>query len=317
MPAVKGGEDSGLSLGPDREVDTVKFSRPDRSRKDGTCRCGGRRPVGVLLGLRSGARPRLDGQWFCRKACLVEALEGRASRDFSESGAAPSRVRHRVPLGLILQRRGVVTGTQLQQALRLQEETGHRLGELLQECFGVTEERITAAIAAQWGLPVLHLPEPSTAAPEGLAPARLFQCAGVFPVERTASRLLLACAEGPDPALALALERMHPLRVDFGVVSSSALERWRTTHAESATPVQHIGCADRGSLAAEAADLLFRLQPIESRLVRVAGVWWLRMWLEDAAHRQDRNADEADTIDVLFSLKEDAVLKPSARLSAL
>lgn len=272
--------------------------------------------MGVLLGLRSGARPRLDGQWFCRKACLIEALEERASRDFPEKVAA-SRVRHRVPLGLILQQRGVLTGGQLQDALRLQAATGGRLGDVLQKCFGVPEPRITAAIAAQWGLPVLHRPEPSADVPQGLAPARLFQASSILPVERTPSRLLLACAEGPDPALALALERMHPLRVDFGVVNASALGQWRSANESTACPVRQVRRPERGSLAAEAADLLFRMQPVESRLVRVAGMWWLRLWLEDAAREQRPTADQADTMDVLFSLTGAAAPTPSATLSEL
>ncbi|WP_419806636.1 hypothetical protein [Terriglobus sp.] len=213
-----------------------------------------------------------------------------------------SRVRHRVPLGLMLQARGVVTGEQLQSALRLQAATGLRLGDVLQTHLGVPEERITGAIAAQWGLPVLHLPPPSAMPSQSVAPARLFQSSGTFPVERTASGLLLACAEGPDPALALALERMYPLRVEFGVVSSRALEQWRKTHAESAVPVQRVRCVDRESLAAEAAELLYRLQPVDCRIVRVNGFWWLRMWLEEAARRQDAAAEGVDTMDVLYSL---------------
>ena len=279
-------------------------ARPTATQRgdEHACRCGRHRPVGVLLGFRSGARPRLEGHWFCRKRCLREALEERARRDFPESGVAASRVRHRVPLGLILQARGVVTAEQLQEALRLQAATGHRLGDVLQTRFGVPEDGITGAVAAQWGLPVLHLPSPSAMPPQSFAPARLFQAAGSFPVERSASGLLLACAEGPDPALALALERMYPLRVEFGVVSSSALEQWRATHADSAVPVQRVRCGDRQTLAAEAAELLYRLQPVDSRIVRVNGLWWLRMWLEEAARQQDGAETPVDTMDVLYSL---------------
>ena len=203
----------------------------------------------------------------------------------------------------MLQARGIVTGAQLQEALRLQAATGYRLGDVLRTYFGIPEERITGAIAAQWSLPVLHLPSPSIMPPQRFAPARLFQASGTFPVERTASGLLLACAEGPDPALALALERMHSLRVEFGVVSSSALEQWRGTHADNAIPVKRVRCKDREMIAAEATEILYRLQPVDCRVVRVAGLWWLRMWLEEAARQGTDAGVETDIMDVLYSLE--------------
>lgn len=272
------------------------------SRSDNSCRCGRRRPVGVLLGMRSGARPKLEGQWYCRKQCLREALSERARRDFSDESKTGSRVRHRVPLGLMLQARGVVTAEQLQVALHVQAESGCRLGDVLRNHFGVAEERITGAIAAQWGLPVLHLPVPSAMPAQNIAPARLFQSSGAFPVERTATSLLLACAEGPDPGLALALERMYPLRVEFGLVSSSVLEMWRASHQENAASVRGMRVADRDALAGEAADLLYRLQPVDSRIVRINGMWWVRLWLEEAARQQHAENAGNDVMDVLFSL---------------
>lgn len=264
------------------------------------CPCGQGRPLGVLLGLRSSGRPRLDGQWYCRRGCLAQVLTERARREFPERGVSLSRVRHRVPLGLLLQARGVLSAEQLQQALRMQEISGMRLGDLLVQQFGVREHRIIEAIAAQWGLPVLHGGRPNGSF-RWLAPSRLLHASGCVPVECSETHVVLGCAEGPDPALALALERMHTgLRVDFAVIAAAELERYREASTESVSAVQRIRCADRETMADEAASLIDRLQPVDSRAVRVGRLWWLRLWLEEEARRGADGYSE-DTLDVLLS----------------
>jgi hypothetical protein len=56
------------------------------------------------------------------------------------------------PLGQLLVERGMLTGTELEQALAKQQETGRRLGETIVECGFVSGPELANALAAQYGI---------------------------------------------------------------------------------------------------------------------------------------------------------------------
>lgn len=63
----------------------------------------------------------------------------------------------RMPLGLLLLSREVLSPDQLKLALDRQRTTGSNFGDVVQELGFATLEQVTAAVAAQWACPVFSL----------------------------------------------------------------------------------------------------------------------------------------------------------------
>jgi hypothetical protein len=107
--------------------------------------------------LRSSARVLFEGRWYCDSRCFKSALEFRVSHLLSGSRNRKNKP-HRLPIGLLLISRGLITSEHLRHALRLQRENGTgRLGEWFCLMGVVREEHIAAALAQQWGCPVFPL----------------------------------------------------------------------------------------------------------------------------------------------------------------
>ncbi len=276
----------------------------------GQCPCGERRPLSVLLGMRSSQRPQLEGRWHCRRACLQHTVKAMVTREFRTGAAGESRMRHRVPLGLILQTRGVITQQQLRDALIIQEQTGARLGDVLIRRFGVPESRIASALASQWNAPVWHLEESPEPRLLRIAPLAILRSSGMIPVRMIGRRIHLASANSIDSALAFALERMHRTEVECGIASASTIDSaWNTLTLQAAPPAEEIRCTDVEELTRRMARTVEQLQPVESRAVRVGRRMWLRAWLEPAA-ATGGPLHTTDVVDYLFTLPGDRPVWP-------
>ena len=140
---------------------------------------------------------------------------------------------------------------------------------------------MTRALGLQWGCPVLgmefHNPEGLTA----LVPRLFVDAFGALPLRVAAGKILyLGFEDRPDPALALALERITGLRVESGLVQESV---FRPAHARMLEtrfpPVELIEAATEAALARALTKAVERARPVEARLVRVHDCLWLRMWL--------------------------------------
>ena len=267
----------------------------------GRCLCGGM-PLAVRLRMRSGQRPQFEGTWHCGSKCLEASVRAAVRREFRAGAISESRVRHRIPLGLILQTRGVLTAEEVRRALILQEQTGAKLGDVLVRHFRVDERRIAAALAAQWNAPLWHLP--STASEEllRLAPLDLLRASGSLPLRLIGTRLSLAAADWLDAPIALALERMHGVTVESGIALTTQLDAvWDGIASIPQRPAEEIPCADADDIARRMIRTVLQLQPVEARSVRVGRRMWLRLWLEPAAlaggpcHRED-------IVDILYRL---------------
>jgi type IV pilus assembly protein PilB len=90
----------------------------------------------------------------------------------------------RPKLGTILMQTAFITRDQLDEAIRLQNQTWEGLiGEWLQRLGFVEEHQITAALAQQYGLPLINLnhSEANTDAVR-MIPGRVAKCSGLVPV---------------------------------------------------------------------------------------------------------------------------------------
>ncbi len=101
----------------------------------------------------------IENDWYCGTDCL-EQVVGRKVREVMTAQHKPTRARSsRVPLGLLLLSRGVLTSEQLKLALEYQRSTQLDFGDSLQKLGFATQQDVTAAVAAQWACPVFHLGE--------------------------------------------------------------------------------------------------------------------------------------------------------------
>jgi len=100
----------------------------------------------------------LGKEWFCSPECFETFLHGTITAAIaSQQKNEPSKSR-RMPLGLLLLQRGVLTSDQLAVARAKQQAEGINLGVAAQELGFATAEQVTAAVAAQWSCPVFTLP---------------------------------------------------------------------------------------------------------------------------------------------------------------
>lgn len=257
---------------------------------------------------KKSSRPVFEGEWFCGKECARNALEAivRRQRMSAVSGAGGDAHKHRIPLGLVLLDRGLISSEQLQAALLAQKIAGHgRLGDWLHETCGLGSDAIAKALGAQWNRPVLSLSGFRADKMALVLPDALRKRLGVLPLRVAAGKILyLAFQDRIDHAAVAMLERMSGLRVESGFLTEESF----LDAAERMTYTRSPECVEEEiSSAEEVSDLvvrsLFRYQPIASRLVAVHGVWWLRMWLETAAVSEEGSLPETgeDVVDVLMS----------------
>jgi len=173
---------------------------------------------------RSSEGIRLQGRWYCSPECFEQIAQG----EFKRLCAAPETGRkkaHRMPIGLLMLSRGMISDVQLKQALNLQREKGGRIGKSLRDIGAATEKDIAAGLAAQWGCPVYPLDEsPESLRYASLLPVTLLEAGRMLPVHllRVSQTLYLAFVEGIDRNALYAVERMLGVRTIPCIVSESA-----------------------------------------------------------------------------------------------
>jgi len=96
---------------------------------------------------------RMHGHWYCSSSCFASAVEKKLS-ELAAWGPEPVNRLERMPLGLMLVSRGLLSSTEFKEAMGEQKEAGVEIGELLVRRGSVSEKQITAVRATQWGCPV-------------------------------------------------------------------------------------------------------------------------------------------------------------------
>jgi hypothetical protein len=270
--------------------------------------CGAPGCENILRFWRRSARPVFDGQWACSRDCalkLVHASIRRQAVSFSTSAEKSGTHRHRIPLGLVLLHRGVVTQAELRLALDAQRSAGHgRIGDWLEETCRIAPEKITLALAAQWNRPVLSANGFQPVGMANVMPAALRKELRLLPLRLAAGKILYAAVVDEVDVMSIrALERMTGLVVEAGLLPH---DEFAATEARLSlirpTGFREEFVADATELAEHVVRTLFDEQPVASRLVSVRCGWWLRLWLEPGACSAIGTlpATGEDVIDVLF-----------------
>lgn len=150
----------------------------------------------------------MHDRWYCSSFCFASAAEEELSELVTSGQDRPSRV-ERMPLGLMLISRGLLTSAQLREVRETQKEEGGEIGEILVRRGTVSEKELTAVRATQWGCPVFEVPKHVTQ-PNVHIPSTLMQFYSVIPLHYVAATnlLLVGFVHGVEYGLLYAIEKM-------------------------------------------------------------------------------------------------------------
>ena len=230
--------------------------------------------------------PGFEGKWACSAECMEALVASAVRREMDGNEVAQPLRTHRVPMGLMLVRDGTITVGQLHAALDEQRRASQegsesrKLGEWLLQSGVLAEPALTRALSLQWSCPVFSLDgfepeEMSTALPRFLADAF-----GALPARTPGEGF---CTwHSPDEwtgVSSYALERMTGLRVAAGIAPDSEFRLARERYsAAAAPPAQYLEAASSWALVRSIARRIEAARAVESRLVRVHDIFWLRIW---------------------------------------
>ncbi len=124
----------------------------------------------------------VEGRRYCGADCLERAL-AKSVREVMNSEGKPAKARSsRLPLGLLLLQRGILTAEQLKLALAEHKRSPQlNFGDVVQRLHFASEEQVTAAVAAQWACPVFSLGDRAVENPLRI-PRQFLELYGMMPV---------------------------------------------------------------------------------------------------------------------------------------
>ncbi|HXS76579.1 MAG TPA: hypothetical protein VN753_10405 [Terracidiphilus sp.] len=207
--------------------------------------------------------------------------------------------RHRIPLGLLMLEKGWITAPQLRRAVEAQRKTGNlRIGEWLVRQGAADEASVSRALSMQWACPVLRLPEGRATLQAGVIPRLFLEAFKALPVRTGGGKLLyLGFEERKDTVLSFAVEKMTGVKVESGIVPSSDFwNAYAKALSEVFPPVQFVEAVSEPAAAHALARSIERVQPVNSRLVRVRNWLWLRMFLKPGISIDPKVASVRDVI---------------------
>jgi hypothetical protein len=124
---------------------------------------------------------RIGDDWFCSPECFEHAAEKNIRALCSGLGRPLQTKKSRIPLGLLLFSRGILTKDQLGMVLDRHRQSGANVGDAAQQLGFATPEQVTAAVALQWSCPVFFLGE-QPAPVQVHIPRFLLELHGIVPV---------------------------------------------------------------------------------------------------------------------------------------
>jgi Type II secretion system (T2SS), protein E, N-terminal domain len=208
---------------------------------------------------------RLRKSWYCSAACFTAAAEKEILRLLKSAGDHAGHL-PRMPLGLSLISRGLLTAEQLKTVTDEQKETGGEIGELLVRNRSVTEKQVTAVRAADWGCPVFNLskhPEPM-----GLSiPRTLVRVYCMIPVHYVAvtNLLLIGFVHGVEYGLLYVIEQMTGCQTKPCFVTAADFQvQFQRAFESMPTPVREVSFEHTHSVSEIARTLSFHGVEIEA-----------------------------------------------------
>ncbi|MBZ5503172.1 MAG: hypothetical protein LAN59_13200 [Acidobacteriia bacterium] len=224
----------------------------------------------------------LQGRWYCSLECFEQAITDVFARLIKLPDEPLPRT-HRVPLGLLLLGRGLITDAQLKSALRAQRESGtDRLGRWLVRLGIASAQDVSAALAAQWGCALFPL-ERDRRYREcgGMIPLALLESSRMIPVHYVASSqsLFLAFSEDIDRTALYSIEQLVGARTEVCVATEAALDHALEDLRAMSRPSEVVfdRIWDPGEMARAVRGYALKLGADELLLARPRKFLWIRM----------------------------------------
>jgi hypothetical protein len=170
----------------------------------------------------------LQGRWYCSLDCFEQGITP-VFAELIKLPDEPLPQQHRIPLGLMLLGRGVINEEQLKIALQAQRnKRGERLGHWLIRLGIVSDQDISAALAAQWGCAVFPLERDRRYRDYShLLPFTLLESSRMLPLRYLPESqwLYLGFSEDIDHTAIYSIERLLSSRTEPCVVSEAAMKQ--------------------------------------------------------------------------------------------
>jgi hypothetical protein len=239
--------------------------------------------------LRKFSGTEFEGRWYCDFNCMKPVMVNRLRTLLNGFAHEKSRT-YRLPIGLLLVHRGVITAEHLRNALRLQRESGQgRLGEVLREMRVLSDQQLAAALGSQWGCPVFPLERQRSHLSYGeLLPLPLLESSRSVPAYYAADgqTLHLAFGERLDHTTLYAIGEMLSCRT-FACVApeaevTTALEHFRKTVPRQETSFDSI--REPREMAWTICSYAEHLKSARTNVVRAGAYVWVRFF-RDASTR--------------------------------
>lgn len=182
-----------------------------------------------------GLGARVDGQWYCSRACIEQMARERLTAGMPL--AAGLRTVPQVRLGTLLAARGVCDAASLNKALEAQRESGMRLGEQLRAMGAADRQAVLSALATQFGVRCLPAFDPTSVrhGPGSLAPDAI-SALRVAPISDPVELRVRVACPAPIPRRALGALRQ---------LTGWTLEVYLVTDEDWAAILDHYGADTR------------------------------------------------------------------------
>ena len=255
-----------------------------------TVRCGSPEcraaatPKPALVARYSGIH--YNNRWYHHASCLKAALTSRLSQMLHTFAERRERI-HRLPIGLLLINRGVISAQHLKEALRLQRQAGYgKLSHWLRQIVPLDEAEVTAALGQQWGCPVFRITQQSLyAGTQNPVPFPILAAAKAVPVHasQTGKQLHIAFCERVDHTLLYAVEAMLGCRTIACVSPDStvreALERLR--REDPGNEISFDTVRDPGEMAATICNYAAQMDARRIQAERAGSYIWVAFFRSD------------------------------------
>jgi hypothetical protein len=239
--------------------------------------------TGWLQIWRNRQLPVFEGKWACSEGCMRALIASAVTRETRHVGPlAPLAYAHRVPLGLVLMRQGVLEHSVLRDGLKAQRMgyTNLRIGEWLVAENKLRESEVARGLGEQWSCPVLPDQGFEAVLSARLIPRIFSEAFGALPLRIAGGVLLYVAFRGQiDPCVTLGIEQVTGLRVEAGVMEDRAFDRCYGELMQARTPKLRLLEAERETAVVHALSRTIEsAKPSEARLARIHDFLWLRMW---------------------------------------
>ncbi len=229
----------------------------------------------------------VQGRWYCSLDCFESA----ATQLFAQMMRVPDeplKREHRIPLGLVLLGRGVISNEQLKSALAAQRDSGgEKIGKWLVRLGVASPRDVSLALASQWGCSVFPLDRDRRFRDcSNLLPLVILESYKMLPVFflNETNLLFLAFSDDIDHTALYATEQLLGSRTQACVVAEgemeTALQEVRATARSSEMVFDTVWEPSEMAHAVRDYALVFKAEDLT--IVRPRGFVWARLKSADS-----------------------------------